>query len=202
MGLRPPPDAPARFLPRLGLAALAALAAWWILREPFAAAFRAAWNLAFAAAGLGRAWRLVPARGAEAVGVDTLIWLVGPTGTAGITIRFPTLWHAYVPLAIFAGLAFAAGHLRAGQARRLLAGGGVVTGYTALSLVITAAFFGLREPSLGWRASEATTAAVDLAYRLLAYPVGLEYVVPAVAWYALLGTRPAEAPARRRGLAG
>jgi hypothetical protein len=173
-----------RFAGRLAVAFLLLLALWWVVRGAWGAGFRALGNaLAWITGASQRVEFRVftPAPGTLSI-ADTTVWLLGPDRATGMTFEIPSLRYSYVPMGVYASLAFAA-HRRPGGmgSRGFFSGLLVVAAYLVFSVTVTVARMNGSAPSLP----------VELAYRVLVNPPAFEYVVPAFVWLVAqaLGTR-------------
>jgi hypothetical protein len=159
----------------LAVAFLLLLALWWVVRGAWGAGFRALGNaLAWITGASQRVEFRVftPAPGSLSI-ADTTVRLLGPDRATGMTFEIPSLRYSYVPLGVYASLAFAA-HRRPGGmgSRGFFSGLLLVAAYVVFSVAVTVARMSPPSAALP----------VELAYRVLVNPSAFEYVVPAFIW--------------------
>lgn len=171
-----------RFGVRLGLAALASVGAWWLLSEPFGAAFRMLGNLVVVGLGGSGKATFVPVGGTKLFEPDAHI-LFMRSGKVIRAVDMVSLRVGYIPLAVACGLAFAARQWKPIHWRRLLLALAAVIGYTGLTIGIVVLHFGLARPPVAFGSFAALEAVAGLAFAIVALP-GFQYAIPAVIWYA------------------
>ncbi len=175
-----------RFGARLGLAALASVGIWWLLREPFGAVFRTLGNLVVAGLGGSETVRFVPRQGAALFEPDShLVYMA--SGKVLQMFDLPSSRFAYIPLAVLCSLAYAARQLKLRNLRRLLLGLAVMVGYIALGIGIVVLHLGLIVAPVAFRSVAALKVVVGLANTILTLP-GFKFAIPAVIWYACTAT--------------
>ena len=176
------PEGLPRFGVRLGLAALASVGVWWLLREPFGAAFRTLGNLVVVGLGGSGTATFVPEDGTKLFGPDAQILFMG-SGEVLRAVDLRSFRVAYVPLAVVCSLALAARQWKLNHWRRLLLVLAAVIAYTGLTIGIVVLYFGLARPPVAFGSFAALDAVVGLAYAIVALP-GFQYAIPTVIWYA------------------
>jgi hypothetical protein len=193
-----------RFGARLGLAALVGVGTWWLLHEPFAAAFRTFGNLVIAGLGGSATVSLVQPQGTALFAPDAQI-VYQESGKTLLALDMAAFRFGYTPLAVLGSLSFAAGQWQLEHWRKHLLGLAVVVGCVALSIAIIVLHFGLAVAPTAFPSFAGFATAADLGHTILGLP-GFQYVIPAVVWYACtaslpvraVGDRPPQKTPRRR----
>jgi hypothetical protein len=177
------PDRLRPFAVRAAIAALLSVAAASLLRAPWGAVFRLAAILAAERVGAASRIAFEPVPSASLFAPDTGALLFAPGGAGHVRIELSSIRFGFVPIAVYAGLAWAARSTRR-SAGPLAAGAMAVVVWVPLSVGLSLAHVALHEPWLGVVAPPSVAGALELAYRVLVNPPAFEYALPAFVWLA------------------
>jgi hypothetical protein len=109
--------------------------------------------------------------------------LLGPGRMEGRGFELSSLRYAYVPLGVYASLAFAAHRPdEPVRTRALVVGLAGVVAFVLVSFAVTVGRMAMREAMPPGQAPGALGTAVELAYRVLVNAPAFEYVVPGFIW--------------------